>query len=97
MRVATVGAFALGQVWGSGDLVTIPCAKKRHGYGFWFDDNGKKHMCDCPTRKEGLKLKRNQRESPCFVRRRYIEGAGVKSLVRLPELVRKRALRKWHT
>lgn len=54
-------------------------------------------MDDLVRRKEEGKARRSQKESPCYVRRRYIEGAGVKALVRLPELVRKRQLRKWHS
>lgn len=99
LRVTKIGAFAMGQAWGSEDKVTIPCARERHGYGFWFDNEGKKHMCDCLTRKERAKRLRGQVESSCFVRRRSIAAsdARVKSLVRFPELARRRWKRRART
>mmetsp|Transcript_13364 Transcript_13364/g.30765 ORF Transcript_13364/g.30765 Transcript_13364/m.30765 type:complete len:390 (-) Transcript_13364:206-1375(-) len=94
LRVAAIGTFALGQVWGKGDAVYIPCAEKRHGYGFWFDDRKKKHVCDCPTRRQRSRnphrKSMNGMESIAFVRRRHIYGAGVRSLVKRPELELKR-------
>jgi len=64
---------------------------RRTGYGFWFDSKRKKHMCDCPTARERRERKRGGKESLCFVRRRNVEGAGTKSLVRFPERARRRA------
>ena len=43
LRIAPIGTFALGQVWGKGDVITKPCATARHGFGWWYDANRKRH------------------------------------------------------
>lgn len=91
MRIAPIGTFALGQVWGRGDAITKPCAKERHGYGWWYDEAGNRHMCDCANRKDRSRKNSSRGDFHlCFVRRRHIEGAGVKSLVRYAERDRRR-------